>query len=59
MPAAPHGHLEVTLAGEAKRGDDVGRVVAAGKAAGVPVDGAVPDLPYLVVARVAGAHNRS
>ena len=55
MASAPHGDLEVAVAGEAHRCSHVGRATAAGDQSRVPIDIAVPDRTGGVVVGVVGA----
>ena len=54
-----HRDKQITLAGEADRGDDVGDAGAAGDPGWAAVDRAVPDRAGLVVAFVFGADHRA
>ena len=56
VPAAAHGHAETVLACERERLDDVADLGDPGDERRPPVDQPVPDLPSLVVARIARPH---
>jgi hypothetical protein len=55
VAATTHRHQQLVGAGEVDRRDNIGDPSAAGDERGVAVDHAVPDLPGVVVARVAKA----
>ncbi len=59
VAAGAHRHRQVSLAGEANRGDDIGHSRAAGDAGGAAVDRSVPDRARCIVARVGGQDHRA
>jgi hypothetical protein len=54
-----HANQQITLAGEADRGDDVGDAGAPGDARWAAVDRAVPDRAGLVIALVVGTDHQA